>query len=712
MTDNPSLQKQPRLDQWVEIGTDGRIKIRTGKVDIGQRISTALSLIAAEELDVDLRRIDMVSAETGVAPDEGVTSGSNSMEESGRAIRLATATARAHLLARAAESLGVDGSSLDVTDGLVQSRGTNRSVTYWDLQGGIPFDTDVDLDVTPKTADTYKLVGRRTVARNMEGLVTGAVKFVHDMVLPDMLHARVIRPPHYHARLKSFAPPAVDGIEIVRDGSFVAVAGADEYATLQAATRVANGLDWGVGDGLEEQDIYESLTANERVSLPVVDGMPVKEPVPALADPPGNAAATVAARYDKPYIMHASIAPSAAMALWEDGKLTVWTHSQGIYVLRDSMAEALGLAVENVKLIHGFGAGCYGHNGADDVAVDAALVARALPGKPVLLKWSREDEHAWEPYNSAMAMVLRGSVDADGNILEWSHETYSDTHIMRPRPAAPGAGPARLLAMRHVENSVPAPVPQPMMGHHVGIHRNLDPLYTFPNKRLVKNLVRGLPLRTSAMRTLGAFGNVFALESFMDEMADAAGADPIEFRLRNLADARANDVIAAAAAAFKTPVADGYGRGFGFARYKNVKAYAAVGVELSVTDAVEVNLHRVVVAADAGQVVDPDGLKAQMEGGMLQAASWTLHEQVTFDRTGITSRDWDSYPILRFDNIPETEIILIHRPGEPYLGAGEAVAGPTAAAIGNAIKNATGLRLRRLPLNPDAIRRAALAENG
>ena len=713
---NPSLSRHPGLDEWLSIGADGRVAVRTGKVDIGQRISTALTLIAAEELDVEPQRIDVMRPETGVAPDEGVTSGSNSMEESGQAVRLAAATARRHLLSLAATELDVDVSSLEVTDGLVRSRATNRSTTYWELSGGKPLAIPVDPDADIKPPGALRQIGRRIVPRDMVDLVTGAARFVHDMTMPGMRHARVVRPPHYHASLHDLDGSVVRrldeaGARMVRDGSFLAVAAADEYASIQAAERLAGAATWRTGDGLEPQDLYERLVANDRVSLPVVDGVPRNEPVPAPADPPADATVTLRARFERPYHMHGSIGPSAALALYEDGRFSVWTHSQGIYILRDSMAEALAMDADAVRLIHAPGAGCYGHNGADDAALDAALVARAMPGTPVLLKWSREDEHAWEPYGSCMAMDLTASLNADGAVAAWSHETFSDSYAMRPRPGPDGAGPRRLLATRYLAAPLTPLVPQPAMGNHVGIHRNLDPIYAFPAPRLVKHLVRGLPLRTSALRTLGAYANVFAIESFMDELAEAAGADPVAFRLRHLEDERARAVLQAAADRLgwkDGPPAPGHGRGIAFAQYKNAKTYAAIGVELEVTDAAEVRLHRAVIAADAGQVVDPDGLAAQLEGGLLQAASWTLYEAVTFDRDGITSRDWDSYPILRFDNVPEIETVLMDRPGDPFLGAGEATAGPAAGAIANAIKSATGLRLRRLPFTPDAIRAAAL----
>ena len=714
---NPNLAKHPDLDDWLSIGGDGRVTVRNGKVDIGQRISTAIALLVADELDVDPARIDVVRAETGVSPDEGMTSGSNSMVESGNAVRLAAATARHHLLALAAGALDVEPATLEVADGQIRSRTTNRATSYWELAGGKPFGIPIDAEAELKPPSELRYSGRRMVARDMEEIVTGKPHFVHDMKLPGMVHARVVRPPHYHARLRDLdaavrARVAADGIEVVRDGSFLAVAAADEYAAVRAVERIAAAARWDTGGGLEPQDVFERITANVRVSLPVVDGVPRNEPVPEAEPAPPDALTTLQARYERPYQMHGSIGPSAALALFEDGRLSVWTHSQGIYPLRASMAEALGMEPDSVRLVHVPGAGCYGHNGADDAAFDAALVARAMPGTPVLLKWSREDEHSWEPYGSCMAMELSASLDAAGKVVAWSHESYSDTYNMRPRPGPGKIGPARLLAARHREQALEPPVPQPAMARHVGIHRNLDPLYVFPRPRLVKHLVRGLPLRTSALRALGAYGNVFAIESFIDELAQAAGADRVAFRMDHLDDERAKAVLQAVAERLPPPRGDpGSGRGSGIAvaQYKNVAAYAAVGIELEVTDAAEVRLRRAVIAADAGQVVDREGLSAQLEGGLIQAASWTLYEAVTFERDGITSRDWESYPILRFDNVPEIETILIERPGAPFLGAGEATAGPTAAAIANAVRDATGLSIRRLPFTPETIRRAAMA---
>lgn len=712
MAANPSLQANPALGDWLTFGPGETVTVRSGKVDIGQRISTAVALLVADELGIDPGRVEAAPVETGLSPDEGFTSGSQSMVQSGSAVRLAAATARRHLLEQAARMLDVDVAALEVDDGAIHSRATNRKTSYWELAAGRPFGIDVDPAAPLRPREALGHVGTAATARAMEALVRGRPYFLHDMSLPGMLHARMVRPPHYHARLAALDEAVVgrlaaEGVEVVRDGSFLAVAAADEYAAVGAAERLAAAASWDMGGGLETRDIYESLRANERVSLPVVDGTPVEAPVP-----PAGAAATLEARYERPYQMHGSLGPSAAMANFAHGLLTIHTHSQGVYVLRAALAEAFGMEPGAVRTVHAPGAGCYGHNGADDAAFDAALIARVLPGRPVMLKWTRGEEHAWEPYGSCASMDLRASLDGDGRIAAWSHETYSDTYSMRPRPGPNRMGAARLLSARFLAEPLAPPVMGPAMGRHMGIHRNLDPLYDLPQKRLVKHLVRDMPLRVSALRSLGAYANVFAIESFMDELAGEAGCDPVSFRLRHLSDPRGRAVIEAAAARLDPSGADcpeGRGRGLGFAQYKNSAAYAAVVMEVSVSDAAEIRLERCVIAADAGEIVDRAGLAAQLEGGVIQAASWTLHEAVAFDRDGIASRDWDTYPILGFDNAPAFETVLIDPGRQPFLGAGEATAGPTAAAIANAVHAATGLRLRRIPFTPEEVRTAALA---
>ena len=713
MTSNPSVAANPRVEDWITVRTDGFVELRTGKVEIGQRIATAVALVAAGELGVPFDRIVMAPPRTGVSPDEGYTSGSNSMEQSGRAVRLAAATARRELIARAAKRLGVESGTLEAHDGLVRSRETNRTVRFGELVEDAPLALPIDPDAAPISHPRDEAVRPAGVEPfHLRAHVTGTSRFVHDLHAADMLHARVVRPPHYHAALAAL-PDAfeagLEGAKLIRDGSFLAVAAEDEHLAIRAAARVAAAARWHSPRGLDERPIAEQLLANRRESFPVRDCRPREEPVPELRR---DGPRTVRAVYERPYQMHASLAPSAALAHLAGGVLTVWTHSQGLYPLRAAIAETLRLDPASVQVVHALGAGCYGHNGSDDAALEAAIIARAFPGRAVLLKWSREDEHGWEPYGPAMRIELCAHPDDGGNVRHWSHETYSDTHVMRARPDVAGSPAGKYLAPRYRAAPVRVPAPAPNLTTNGGIHRNATPPYAFPETRIVKHLVHDLPLRVSALRTLGAYANVFAAESFMDELAYEAGSDPLDYRRRHLVDARTRAVLDAAAERFgwtarRAASREGSGRGIAVARYKNTKSYCAVAVEAQVGDDAKVVLRRAVVAVDAGEIVDADGLAAQLEGGFVQAASWTLLEAVSWDREGITSRDWDSYPILRFDEVPEIETVLLDRPGEPFLGAGEASCGPTGAAIANAVFDATGVRARRLPLTPQILREAA-----
>ena len=709
---NPSLAASPRVEDWIVVRRDGMVEVRTGKVEIGQWIGTAVALVVAGELGVPVDRIVMAPRRTGVSPDEGYTSGSNSMEHSGQAVRLAAATARRELVKRAARRLDVDASTLEVADGLVRSRETNRTLRFADLVEDGPIAIPVDPRTPLRPTAHVDSRARRIEPIGLREIVTGTLRFVHDLRPAHLLHARVVRPPHYHAALSALPgdiEASLEGAKLVRDGSFLAVLAEDEHRAIRAAARVAASARWTSTRGLDERPLTEQLVGNRRESFPVRAGLPSDEPVP---EPPSDGRRAIRAAYERPYLMHGALAPSAAVARFAGDVLTVWSHSQGIYPLRAGIAEALGLDLDAVNVVHVPGAGCYGHNGSDDAALEAALVACATPGRPVLLKWSREEEHAWEPYGSAMRIELCAHLDHGGDVRYWSHETYSDTHVARPRPGAGGSHAGRYLAPRYRADSVPASVPGPNLTRTGGIHRNASPPYAFPEMRIVKHRVHDLPLRVSALRTLGAYANVFAAESFMDDLAHATGADPLEYRRRHLEDARTRAVLDAAAERFgwvprPLPKRAGDGRGIAVARYRNTKSYCAVAVEVTVGGDAKVALGRAVIAADAGEIVDPDGLAAQLEGGFVQAASWTLLEAVTWNRDGITSRDWETYPILRFDAIPEIDTVLVDRPGEPFLGAGEASCGPTGAAIANAIFDATGIRARRLPLTPQALRAAA-----
>jgi len=710
MTLSSSFGNNPDLDSWLQFHRDGRITVSTGKVELGQKLTTALTVIVAEELDVDPGRITVLTADTDNSPNEGYTAGSNSLESSGIALRQASAKARRALMEKASEHLEEPVENLSVTDGEIGGATTNKNVTYWDLIGDKHFKITVTDDVLPKSPDQYHLIGNPVPAVGLEALVTGTMTYVHDMEFTDMAHARVIRPPNYHAQIQDLndtevrAMPGV--IEVILDGSFLSVVCEREEQAIWAASKLARITVWDESKELNSKDIFVQLKNNPRQSLPVVEGVAKESPVQPFR-PPENSSKTLSATYQRPYHMHGSIGPSAAIALYDAQVLKVWTHSQGIFPLRLALADVLGLAEDKIHLVHVPGAGCYGHNGADDVALDAALAARAVPGRPIMLKWERADEHAWEPFGSAMQIELQASLDDTGRVIYWNHETFSDTHMSRPSAHRENS---RLLAAWHLQSPRPAPPVKPTPGFHTGIHRNADPIYDFADRRVVKHLVHDLPLRVSALRSLGAYANVFAIESFMDELAHSRDMDPLEFRLAHLSDNRARAVLEAATSKANSGFSsadDGHGRGLAVARYKNSKCYVAVVIDLIVDDYGAIQLLRAVIAADAGQIVDPDGLRNQLEGGLMQSASWTLKEQVKFDDKGIVSRDWESYPILTFAEVPEIETVLIDRPDQPFLGSGEATQGPTAAAIGNAIFDAIGLRLRRIPFTQDRVRDAA-----
>jgi nicotinate dehydrogenase subunit B len=710
----PSLARHPELDMWVRVDPADTITLFTGKVELGQGLKAAIARIGAEELDVALQRIRVSTADTAHGLNELFTVGSQSMEESGVAMRQAAAEARHHLLELAATRLEAPVEGLEVEDGSVVARDTGRRTTYWELLGGRPFNRAATGAVDPKRPEAYHIVGKTGRRPDLIGLVTGTTRYVQDLVRPGMLHARVLRPPSPQARLVALdAEPvrAMPGVvTVVRDGRFLGVVAAREEQAVRAMEALREHAQWDEAATLPPADELPAwLVAQPAQSFLVVGGVAGDEPIPPIATPAG-AVVTLAATYTRPYQMHASIGPSAALAEWHDGGLTVWSHSQGIFVIRAALAQALGIERDTVHAIHVEGPGCYGHNGADDVALEAALLARAVPERPVLLKWMREEEHAWEPYGSPMVVKVQASVDADGRLCDWNHDTWSHTHMYRPLPFGERSA---FLAAWHRERPMPAWEPQPMTFYHAGIHRNADPLYTIPSRRIVKHFVGAAPLRTSALRSLGAYANVFAIESCMDALAHAAGVDPLAFRLRHLDDERARAVLTAAAEHVgfigrrREP---GRGHGLAFARYKNQKAYTAVVIEVLVDrDSGQITPVRAVIAADAGQVIDPSGLANQLEGGLIQSTSWTLKEQVRFDRVRVTSTDWESYPILRFPEVPTVETILIDRPGEPYLGSGEAAQPPTPAAIANAVFDAVGVRLRDVPFTPDRVRGALVA---
>ena len=717
MSKHSSLSNSPKVSEWLDFSQEGELILHTGKVDIGQRITTALALIAAEELSIPFEQISVRKTKTDFDPNEGYTAGSFSMQHSGYAIKKATATARKIFTQKAAEKLNIAEDKLEVSDGQIRAKGTNQSLTYWELMSDVNLEIDVNEDVQTKNPSDYSIQNKKHIAKGMAEIMTGKYQFLQDLKFENMLHARIVRPPHYHCELEKLDPDVISRLEkenvfVIRDGSFLAVAAKQEYKAVKAARRISLAAKWKVEKQLSEENIYSQLTANRKDRFFVEKGCvpSTTREIPELMTMNEDEHITVNAVYQKPYHMHASIGPSAGCAHFDGQSLQVWTHNQGVYPLRAAITEAFEMSIENVSVQFIPGAGVYGHNGADDAAFDAAIIARHIPKYSILLKWTRDDENSWEPYGSAMHCEIQASINKKGKISSWSHETYADTFLTRP---ITGKKPAtRMLSSHYLENALPWPVAEPMMVPHGGIHRNMEMLYEMPEPRLVKNRVYDLPLRTSALRTLGAYGNVFANESMINELAERANIDPFTFRLNHLKDERAINVLKKLQQVMEkdTPEDEQMGKGIGFARYKNSAAYCAIGVSLAVTEAAEVLLHHAYIVCDAGEIVDLEGVRAQLEGGFIQAASWTLYEQVLYERDGIVSRDWDTYPIITFDNIPKMHTYLIENPGKPYLGAGEGAAGPTAAAISNAIKDATGLSLRKMPFNPETIMEAALEE--
>jgi nicotinate dehydrogenase subunit B len=698
-----SLNTNRRLDAWLRIDPNGTVTIFSGKIELGQGIGTALAQIAADELDVDLKRIDVVSGDTARTPNEGMTAGSLSMEQSGTAVRFACAEARDILLSAAATRLAAPVTDLRISDGVVATPG-GASVTYWDLARDLDLKREATAGVRPKPASEHRWVGQNIVRRDIPKKFTGGAAYVQDVRLPGMLFGRVVRPPSPGAELLSVDEAAVRRlpgvVAVVRDGSFLGVAAEREEQAIGAREALKKSARWKEAASLPPSGdaLYPHLMKAAVEAETVVD-----KPSPSA----GEAVKTLEALYVRPYQAHASMGPSCAVAQWREGKLVVWTHSQGVFPLRAELAKVFGVPAPDIRCIHAEGAGCYGHNGADDVALDAALVARATSGRPVKLAWMRDDEFQWEPFGSAMAMKLSGGVDAQGRVVAWTHELWSHPHSTRPGASAG----VNLLAARYLAQAFPvvppADVPQPSGGSD----RNAVPLYDFPNVKVLKHYIAEAPLRTSALRTLGGYANVFALESFVDELAAAARVDPVEFRLRHMKDPRARAVIEAAAqrAGWKPGAAgDGKrGRGFGFARYKNLACYCAVAADVEVDRATgRVKVTRVVSAVDAGQIVNPEGVINQIEGGIVQSVSWTLLEAIRFDRTRVTTRSWDDYPILRFVDVPQVEVVLLNQPAERFLGVGEGSQGPAAAAVANAIAHATGKRLRALPFTPDRVKQA------
>ncbi len=740
-----SLALNPRISQWLRFHDDGMVDVMPGKVEIGQGIVTALAQIAAEELDIDLTQVRMIPAATDTSPNEAVTSGSLSIQESGAALRQTAAHARALFLDAAAEKLGVPRADLSIEQGRIYSRidshndsridpnpqGGNAFTSYGALARLVDLNVDASPAFAPKPHAQHRVVGSTAPRRDLPEKIFGTPRLIHDLVLPGMVHGRVVRPSAPGAQLTSVdleqvrALPGV--IAAVRDGSFLGVVAETELQAARAALQLEQSAQWRTTRVLPDAAQLPAWLRGQPLDTKLIDQRgPAGDAVP-------QGARTLKARYSRGFVAHASIGPSCALACWGAAAgpahvrrgtggaaptLEVWTHSQGIFNLRTDLALAFAREPKSITVHHVEGAGCYGHNGADDVAYDAALLARATPGRTVRLQWTRAQELGWAPFSPAMCVDLEAALDDAGNIMHWKHDVTSNGHGTRPGRAKTPA----LLAATHLEQPFePLVAVNAALASGGGSERNAVPLYDFPAWTITNNRLLTMPIRTSAMRSLGAHCNVFALESFIDEIAHARGEDAVAFRLRHLSDPRAVAVIeraaqmagwgsastqaantaAGGATGISTNPGASSGRGIAFAKYKNTSSYCAVVAEVEV--AAEVRVKKFWIAVDVGLVINPDGVLNQVEGGAIQAASMTLKEAVAFDAMRITSDAWEHYPILKFSEVPEVEIDLISRPDQPAVGAGEAAHGPVAAAIGNAVFNAIGVRVRDMPMTPERI---------
>lgn len=694
-----SLEENPLLDTWLSINADGTVTVTTGKVELGQGVKTAIGQIAAEELDVGFDRMQVETADTADAPDEGYTAGSASMEDSGTAVKHAAAEAKHILLGLAAGVLGAEQSELTVEDGTVRSP-DGSTTSYWNLLGGRFLSRQATGQTEPEDPDQYTVVNTDKDRLDIPSKVTGGVSYVHDIQRPGMLHGRVVRPPSYGASLTSVDTSSVSEmsgvVAVARNGDFLGVVAEGEWQAIQARDALQESAEWEVPETMPNQDdLYDYLLQKESQDSELSEYGDVKlTNRNQVDDTIADAETVVESEYRIPYRMHASIGTSCAVAEFDGQDLTVWTHSQGVYPLRTALSDLLDKPEENIRCIHREGAGCYGHNGADDVAGDAALLSQAVDGQPVRVQWARADEHQWEPYGSAMVMRARAGLD-NGTIAGFDYDLWSHAYSTRP----PG-GP--LLAGWHIENSLEHEPPWSGGGA-----RDSVAYYDITNYRSTNHFLPNSPLRVSALRSLGSYGNVFAIESFMDELAAEAGTDPVEFRIRHTGNERSRAVIEEAAELADWNNADldeNQGHGIAFNRYENTQAFTAVVAEVTVSpDSGQVSIDRLLAANDSGQIVSPDGIRNQLVGGMIQAASWTLHEEVNFEPDQIASVDWGSYPIMTFSEVPEVETSLINQPGAPYLGTGETTQGPTPAAISNAIYDATGARLRETPFTPERV---------
>ena len=696
-----------QVDSFLVLNRDGRVDIYVGKVDLGTGTRTAMSQIAADELDVNFSRITMHMGDTGTTPDQWLTGANLTIQQGGGELRRACATARAALIQQAAQRLNVAAADLVVSDGVIRARSdSSKSLAYGDLIGTGRFDLKVNDKVQLKAPADYQFIGKPIARVDIPDKVTGRFEYVHDVRVPGMLHARVIRPDDIGANLLSVDDSAsrkVRGfVQTVRKGNFLAVVASDEWSAIKAARAMS--VNWGASQLLPEQSTVFQNWRQRHVAKEEAT-QKAGDVVAGLA----SSAKRLKASYEFAVQTHASLGPSCAVADFKDGKLLVWSASQATHSMMDELAGITGVPRASIRLVYCEGSGCYGRNGHEDATADAALIS-TLIGKPVRVQWMRDDETARAPKSPPRAIDFEAGLDAQGNVMAWK----ADFHI----------------ALNHIVAFKPLDFPllaatdigQPKPGNWVGfLFQNAGQPYPFPNIGVTTRHISEAFFRSSHLRSPGRIENSFANESFMDELAFEAKVDPAEYRLRVLKDARGIEALRSVLkkAGWQTRVGHNAagasgdvlkGRGVSYVRYNNATTYVAVVAEVEVQRKTgDVRVTRVCVAHDCGQIINPDGLVNQIEGGVIQTVSRTLIEQVNWTRSRVTSVDWASYPILRFHDAPKVEVVLIDRPTEAPWGAGEPTPTAIPAAVANAIFDATGARLRSVPITPEKVK-AAMAQ--
>ncbi|PYM75073.1 MAG: xanthine dehydrogenase family protein molybdopterin-binding subunit [Candidatus Rokuibacteriota bacterium] len=694
------------VDSFLAVHADGSVTLFVGKVDIGTGGRIAMRQIVGEELDVPLERIAMIEGDTALTPNQGATAGSYGIARGGTQLRQAAATARQALLAQAAQRLGRPAGDLQIVDGVVRAKDGTGAVTYGELIGDRAFNLKVDGGAPLKAPQSFRFIGKSLPRPDLPAKVTGRHRYLHDLTLPSMLHARVIRPPAHGATLVSVdesSVAAIGGARVVRIQNFLAVVAEREWDAVRAARALQ--CKWTAGTGLPDSTKeFDSM----RASRVVRDQEIAKRGDLSALSAPAPGMRALAASYRWPIQTHGSIGPSCGVADVRADRATVWSSSQNTHGFQTTCARLLGLERDRVRVIYLDGAGSYGPNGADDAAAEAALLSKTL-GKPVRVQWTRQEEHGLDPKGPAQLLELRAAVDADGEVAAWETQAWL--------PIATANLPNIPLLSLDA-----AGIPQ-TPGRSTGlIYQNVDPPYTMPNVNAVVHWIPDAPLRTSAIRAPGKVANTFAVESFVDEIAALARVDPVEFRLRRLTNPRGLEVLRRLTARMgwqprpsPRPVdpkaAVLTGRGIAYIHYKHEETLVAMGMEVAVERATgRIRVTRVVCAQDCGLMINPDCVQSQLEGNIIQTLSRTLHEEIVYDRNGVTTVDWASYPILTFPEVPALEFELIQRLDQPPLGVGEAASTPVPAALGNAVFDATGVRLRTVPFRADRVK-AALARS-